>query len=78
MLLPAFSIWNRKPASGACFFRQSTIKIKGLPQKDISFRDSPLPYSFMVGATGFEPTTSSTPRKRSTKLGYAPTSVYYR
>ena len=29
----------------------------------------------MVGATGFEPTTSSTPRKRSTKLGYAPTQV---
>ena len=27
----------------------------------------------MVGATGFEPTTSSTPRKRATKLRYAPT-----
>ena len=26
----------------------------------------------MVGAAGFEPTTSSTPRKRSTKLSHAP------
>ena len=35
-------------------------------------------YAIMVGATGFEPTTSSTPRKRSTKLGYAPTEIYYK
>ena len=26
----------------------------------------------MVGTTGFEPTTSSTPRKRATKLRYVP------
>ncbi len=27
----------------------------------------------MVGATGFEPATSSPPEKRATKLRYAPT-----
>ena len=31
----------------------------------------------MVGAAGFEPTTSSTPRKRSTKLSHAPNHKNY-
>ena len=31
----------------------------------------------MVGTTGFEPTTSSTPRKRATKLRYVPNECYY-
>ena len=30
----------------------------------------------MVGTTGFEPTTSSTPRKRATKLRYVPNISY--
>ena len=30
----------------------------------------------MVGTTGFEPTTSSTPRKRATKLRYVPTTKH--
>ena len=32
--------------------------------------------SQMVGTTGFEPTTSSTPRKRATKLRYVPNISY--
>ena len=31
----------------------------------------------LVGAAGFEPTTSSTPRKRSTKLSHAPNHKEY-
>ncbi len=32
----------------------------------------------MVGATGFEPATSSPPVKRATKLRYAPTLAFQR
>ena len=63
-------------------FRKKNIKKLLSPTEEHKKRRTIFPcvffISYMVGATGFEPTTSSTPRKRSTKLGYAPTFVYYR